>query len=186
MFTSIVAFSANLAFDASAEIADSVNYPNMRFFTAATVGASTPQKDCKDAQSVNANKSLVGPYATSSWAVSGPAAFVPATGPTFTWPSAVCYFFGRDVYRSLGGKVPIGLLASDWGGEPIEPFMSADALADKTCGGTKPQEEAESQSESALSSGAGGTIWNGMIAPLLPMRFAGMLWVSRLLASASS
>jgi hypothetical protein len=31
-----------------------------------------------------------------------------------------------------------GLMASDWGGQPIQPFMSPDALADKTCGGTVP------------------------------------------------
>ena len=50
----------------------------------------------------------------------------------------MCYFFGRDVYKALRGAVPIGLVASDWGGQPIEVFSSAEALADKTCGGTVP------------------------------------------------
>ena len=27
------------------------------------------------------------------------------------------YFFGRDLYRELNGSVPIGLVASDWGGQ---------------------------------------------------------------------
>jgi len=37
--------------------------------------------------------------------------------------------------------VPIGLVASDWGGQKVEAFSSPDALHDKTCGGTvKPQD----------------------------------------------
>lgn len=199
-----MAFSTNLAFNASAEIADSVHYPNLRFFTAATTAASTPQEDSVDIQSKNTNKSLVGPYADSSWAVSSPAAFVPVDGPTFTWPSAVCYFFGRDIYKSLDGKVPIGLLASDWGGQPIAPFMSQEALDDKTCGGTRkivgfvtetetetgPNEAAaflsddsnvtstifDSDSGFGSTTQAGGNIWNGMISPLTRMRFAGIVW----------
>ena len=129
-------FSANLEFNASAEIADSVNYPGLRFWTSAQVSGATPQTDLKNAQQ-GAPPALMGPYAASAWAVSAPAAFVaagaadgeePATCPgtyCFSWPSAICYFYGRDVYKGLGGKVPIGLVAADWGGQPIEPFMSA-------------------------------------------------------------
>merc|ERR1719424_1695074 len=84
----------------------------------------------------------IGPYAKSSWAVSAPEAFPPVGGLGSSafgkqdWFSAACYFFGRDVYVSQNGSVPIGLMASDWGGQPIQPFMSPDALADTTCGGT--------------------------------------------------
>ena len=38
-----MAVSANMAFNATAEIADSINYPDLRFWTAATVAAATPQ-----------------------------------------------------------------------------------------------------------------------------------------------
>lgn len=132
-----MAFSVNLAFNATADIADSINYPNLRLFTAANIGASVPADDIINIQKNYPNKSVpLGPYATSSWAVSAPDAFVAVGGPTFTWPSAVCYYYGRDIYKSLNGKVPIGLVAASWGGEPIEPFMSAEALGDKTCGGT--------------------------------------------------
>ena len=51
--------------------------------------------------------------------------------------ACLCAIAGRDVYKSQGGAVPIGLMASDWGGQPIEPFMSPDALNDKTRGGTR-------------------------------------------------
>ena len=27
--------------------------------------------------------------------------------------SAVCWYFGRDVYRNLGGNIPVGLVASE-------------------------------------------------------------------------
>ena len=121
---SAVAFSANLAFNASAEIADSINYPNLRFWTAANVGAATPASDIKDAQTggkYGGNKTLIGPYSLSSWAVSAPAAFAPAGGPTFTWPSAICYFCAckisptgshslspssSDLRQSIGGRRP--------------------------------------------------------------------------------
>jgi sialate O-acetylesterase len=194
-------FSANLEFNASNEIADSVNYPGLRFWTSAQVAGNTPQTDLKNVQLI-ASPAMVGVYASSAWAVSRPAAFVPA-GPTdgakpacpgcegFTWPSAICYFYGRDVYKGLGGKVPIGLVTADWGGQPIEPFMSADALADKTCGGTKPAAAAapppppapaavtvSDSSSHGVSVGSGNpsTIWNGMIAPLAKMRFAAAVW----------
>ena len=45
----------------------------------------------------------------SAWAVSAPAAFVAPGGKPFSWPSAMCYFFGRNLYRGLGGKVRRGL-----------------------------------------------------------------------------
>eukprot|EP01050_Picozoa_sp_SAG11_P033840 SAG11_NODE_11683_length_744_cov_1.310078_1_plen_152_part_10 len=145
-------FSANLEFNASAEIADSVNYPGLRFWTSAQVPGNTPQTDLKNAQMM-ADPALVGVYAASAWAVSKPAAFVPppaaGTKAAFTWPSAMCYFYGRNIYKGLGGKVPIGLVAADWGGEPIEPFMSPDALADKTCGGTKPATAASAAAAAA-------------------------------------
>jgi sialate O-acetylesterase len=41
--------------------------------------------------------------------------------------SAVGYFFARDLHRWL--KVPIGIVNCTWSGTPIEPWMSAAALA---------------------------------------------------------
>jgi len=126
-------FSVNNAFNASEEIQASILYPGIRMFTAARAVADNLQTDVSD------KTGGAGIYANSTWAVSAPAAFSPVGGVGFSWFSAVCYFFGREVYRSLGGNVPIGLVASDWGGQPIEVFSSTDALNDKTCGGTVPQ-----------------------------------------------
>jgi len=53
------------------------------------------------------------------------------------WPrgfSAVAYFFGREIHNKL--NVPVGLIATSWGGSPIEPwtppigFKSAPELKD--------------------------------------------------------
>jgi hypothetical protein len=110
-------FSANLEFNASSEIADSVNYPGLRFWTSAQVAGDTPQTDLKNVQ-LTATAAMVGVYASSAWAVSHPAAFVPA-GPAngvpptcpgcngFTWPSAVCYFYGRNVYHLHNTSISI-------------------------------------------------------------------------------
>jgi sialate O-acetylesterase len=128
-------------FNASQEIAASGDFPDLRMWTAANTIAHSKQKDIPDIQKDLPAAEDVGPYAKSTWAASAPGAFPKPSGAAEAfgkqdWFSAACYFFGRDVYKSQGGKVPIGLMASDWGGQPIEPFMSPDALADKTCGGT--------------------------------------------------
>ena len=86
-------FSLNHAFNASAEILDSASYPGLRMFTASHAVANVPQKDVTDKTGGE------GVYASSSWAVSGPGAFSPVGDPAFSWFSAACYFFGRDVYR---------------------------------------------------------------------------------------
>lgn len=49
--------------------------------------------------------------------------------------SAVCYFFAREMQKSL--EVPLGLIHASWGGSRIEPWMSARAL--RSVGGFAPQ-----------------------------------------------
>lgn len=120
-------FSVNDVFNASLEIEDSINYTNLRLATPAKEVADSPQQDIKS-------------KANYVWSKSNPNAFQPVNGSKFSWFSATCYFFGRDLYKKLE-TVPIGLVASDWGGQKVEAFSSPDALHDKTCGGTvKPQD----------------------------------------------
>ena len=40
--------------------------------------------------------------------------------------SAVCWLFARNMYDKF--KIPIGLVASYWGGTPIQAWSSPDAL----------------------------------------------------------
>lgn len=182
-------FSTNRAFNASAEIAAAGMYPNIRMFTVAHAVANSPQPDVAD------KTGGTGVYLNSSWAVSSPAAFAPVSSQGFNWFSAVCYFFGRDVYTSLNGTVPIGLVASDWGGQEIQVFMSPEALNDTTCGGTvtvpPSAEELNATTMSASTTattnqplaadvqGDGVTasqLWYAMLSPLARMRFAGAVW----------
>lgn len=165
-------FSLNAAMNASAEIADSVNYPNLRLSTVATMpGAKTPMRDVPSISNITDPKS----GKVVSWRRSEPDAFAPATSSKFSYFSAVCYLFGRDLYRSKGGAVPIGLVASDVGGVKIETLMSTDALLDDSCGGTA-YAPAAAAPASSLVPGLDGSVWNGMINPLLPMRFAGVVF----------
>ena len=167
-------FSLINAFNASEEIADSINYPGIRMFTAAKVVANTPQFD------VGSKQGAAGVFANSSWAVSSPAAFSPVG---FSWFSAVCFLTGRDIYKALGEKVPIGLVASDWGGQAIEVFSSPDALNDKTCGGTNVTSAAATSAIGASPQVgarqpdvAASQLWYAMISPFTRMRFAGVVW----------
>ena len=56
-------------------------------------------------------------------------------GGTFGYPSATCYFSGKNLYDYYHGSVAIGLVHSSYGGTPVEAWSSPDALNDKTCGG---------------------------------------------------
>ncbi len=43
--------------------------------------------------------------------------------------SAVCWLYGRMIHQALDGR-PIGLIATSWGGTPIEAWMPPKALED--------------------------------------------------------
>ncbi len=62
--------------------------------------------------------------------------------------SAALYYFGQRLHKEL--KVPMGLIDSSWGGSPIEPWT--------------------------IAGGKGGGMYNGMIAPLVPLAIRGAIW----------
>ena len=98
----------------------------------------------------------VEPYKDTIWATSSPEAFYPQKSvaaqadPTQPygggspamggWFSAVCYTFGRRLYRHFDGTVPIGLVDASWGGKTIEAFAPPSAInadgsvRDASCG----------------------------------------------------
>ena len=168
-------FAVKGAFNSDAEIVNSVNYPNLRLANVNKTAADDPQD-------------RVGSKSPYVWAVSAPDAF----GAPWQWPSAVCYFFGRDLYRMLGGKVPIGLVSAPWGGQSVTAFSSPDAMSDPTCGGTvhlpdmytskyhmelkgtveEPTEKVPHHRKLPETS----QLWNAMIHPIINMRFTAALW----------
>ena len=197
-------FSTNDAFEGADEIADSLNYPDLRLYTISDTASDTPRTD-------GVSKA---PY---RWSASQPDAFVAPGAGSFSFFSATCYFFGRDLYKALsvdngGTAIPVGLVASDWGGQTVEAFSSPDALADATCGGTvapptaaaaaahaaqvrlplRPRTALERIAADAVAAATcnattadgGGPVpnptasqlWFGQIYPFLHMRFTGATW----------
>ncbi len=103
----------------------SAKYPGIRLFHIPKVQKGAPDKN------VNA-----------SWQVCTPQSVVHF--------SAVLYYFGLKLQADL--KVPIGLIASSWGGSRIEPWTVNPG------------------------SNAGGGMYNGMIAPIVPFAITGAIW----------
>jgi sialate O-acetylesterase len=97
-------------FNASEEIANAGNYPKLRLFTAALLQSPTP---IEELLGMNLN-----------WSVASPQSI---NGPGWNYMSAVCWLYGRLVHQALGGR-PMGLVATSWGGTPVEAWMPPDAL----------------------------------------------------------
>ena len=183
-------YSVNKAFNASAEIADSIHCELDTVYLLSTLtnramGMVAHQRvhhaPCADpdlrfvtfephsAKSALTHEPWMYPLSKAKymWGVSKPENFEPESGKIQSYPSAVCYFFGRDLYKRLGGKVPIGLVAATQGGTKVELFMSPEAIADRTCGGTV------SASSGKPEVGPGSGLWFGMILPLTPLKISG-------------
>ncbi|MCG3124802.1 MAG: hypothetical protein GIKADHBN_03289 [Phycisphaerales bacterium] len=90
--------------NASQEIA-SADHPNIRYFTVRNEVSISPEENCAPA--------------FEGWRTMSPS--------TAAECSAVGYYFAREISKSLG--VPVGIIASDWGGTPVESWTSAEALA---------------------------------------------------------
>lgn len=139
-------FTLDMAFNATEELEDSKNYPNIRLFTVALTQSQKPATDLlgiEEKWSIP-NKDTVG---HKPW----------------SYFSAVCWLYGKYLYKKL--NYPIGLISSTWGGTPIEAWSSADALAQ--CN-VKDYSQDERMAHSVL--------WNAMIHPLVNMTIYGAIW----------
>ena len=76
--------------------------------------------------------------------------------------SALAYFFGRELHQRLG--VPIGLVNASVGGTAAERWTSRTAL------------EAHPSLRSLADEDGASTLYNGMIAPLIPYAIRGAIW----------
>jgi sialate O-acetylesterase len=135
--------------DGAAEAA-AANHPAMRMFLVRQTVAKAPADDVPG-QWVECAPSTVGNF------------------------SAVLYYFGRRLHNDL--KVPMGLIASAWGGTRIEPWTPLEAL--------EAQPEFASLADMAkLAAGAASApscqdptvLFNGMIRPILPFAIRGAIW----------
>jgi sialate O-acetylesterase len=105
--------------------------------------------------------------AEGSWAPCSP-----ETVGKFT---AVGYFFARELRRRLG--VPVGIIDSTWGGTPLEAWTGARTLAGDPAFAVVAERWAQgSPVYLHRPSWEPGSLYNGMIAPLLPCALRGALW----------
>ena len=114
--------------------------------------------------------------------------------------SAVGYYFGRDLHQAR--KVPVGLIGTYWGGTPAEAWMSRESFEInpryvkefiepypaieknwRQATATFEKEKAEAEAagtkftkQAPWQPWAGGELYNGMIAPLLPYAIKGAIW----------
>lgn len=82
--------------------------------------------------------------------------------------SAVAYFFARELKSSpLLKNVPIGLIDASYGGTMVEAWISSDTLRSRF-----PDEELRV----SLFGWKPSSMFNGMIAPVVPYQIRGVLW----------
>lgn len=126
------------------------NYPNIRLMIVGKKSSAVPL--------VNIEKNLV----NGSWT-----ACTPTSAKAF---SALGYFFGKELNTKL--NIPIGLVQSVWWGSSCETWANVASLnqvADyKNKGPWIPIGTDDNQTANVL--------YNGMIAPIVPFTFAGVLW----------
>ncbi len=111
--------------NAEAEVA-AAKHPHLRLFLVHRAQASTPAEDVD-----------------ASWKI--------CTPENATAFSAVTYYFGRELHQQL--EVPVGIIASSWGGSNIEPWIPIES----------PQE-------------GYSVMYNAMIGPLKPFAIRGAIW----------
>jgi sialate O-acetylesterase len=137
-------FNGQPTFGAMQAIVNSHN-SNLRLFTVARKGATSPQNDIKK---------------YTGWQEA-----TPKNVPEF---SAVAYFFGQQLQKTLG--VPVGLIHTSWGGSTIEAWMSIEAL--------KPYQKVnlENIANAKNPNQTPTLLFNAMLHPLVKYKIKGAIW----------
>ncbi len=98
------------------------------------------------------------------------------TSSTVTEFSATAYYFGKNLNKEL--KVPVGLIASSWGGTRIELWTPYETLNSNPL--TKHLVTEFNSKKDAPKPRKGGLLptqlYNAMIHPLVPITIKGFLW----------
>ncbi|XP_046574662.1 sialate O-acetylesterase-like isoform X2 [Haliotis rubra] len=142
-------FTLSMAFNATEEEAEAVNYPNIRVFTVALGGSPVEEYDLLNI--------------SQPWSV--PSADTVA-GSDVSGFSAVCWLYVK--YLSSHLKYPIGLIASSYGGTRVEAWSAPNVL--KKCG------VSEARKMSSVNPNAASVLWNAMMRPFVNMTVYGALW----------
>ena len=145
-------FSMAAVANASAEIAEADQHPNIRLFTVGQ--GSHTEYAAPDLQTIE-----------QRWAVASHETV--SNKQRFGYFSAVCYIFGRQLAAAVStaaSPLPIGLISSNWGGTPVEAWSPRAAFG--ACNRTEDP----------------GQLYNAMIAPFTvgPMALTGATWCATL------
>jgi len=144
-------FTVDSAFNASTEVPEANNYPNIRVFTVGQgTWSFTPLEYLNTIE--------------QQWSV---ASNTSIGGGNWTFMSAVCWFTGRNIYNQQ--QIPLGLISNNWGVTLVQTWTSPEALLncpniDNPCNVSQNQQNCNS------------TLWNAMIVPYVNMRLRGFLW----------
>lgn len=118
-------------------------YPDIRMFTVPRADADAPLDSCG-----------------GSWLVSTP--------KNVSRFSAVAYYFGRTLSDFI--DVPVGLIATSYGGSSIEAWMTEDCIKnieganiEAAYSGRLPREKPQ-------------RLWNAMLCPIMPFTARGFIW----------
>eukprot|EP01084_Bolivina_argentea_P283287 485113_1 len=147
-------FTVDQVFNSSQEIQAANNYPHIRIFTATPIGANTPQLELLRIE--------------QKWSV---ASNTSISGGNFTYFSAMCWFFGKNMYNYL--QYPIGLIATDYGGTPIRSWSSPQVLA--TCNVSNTHSHSSTNKGNDTYNAISG-LWNAMIYPFLQTTIRAAIW----------
>lgn len=140
-------FSIEGAMNASQEIQKANNCPFIRLFTSTQLGAPSEQLEFI---SVEQKWSIA-----SNMTVNG--------GDVWTYFSALCWFWGVEIYNYL--NYPVGLITSAVSGSPIRSFLPSDSIS--VC---------NESDQSLRSEPNDSTLYNAMIYPLLRTTIKGLIW----------
>jgi sialate O-acetylesterase len=163
-------FGVGNGYDRDHEIA-AANYPNLRLFTVPKQVAYEPKSEfAKNARQPDEAK----------WLTCTPRNIMVGDWGGF---SAVAYYFGRDLQEKL--NVPIGLVHTSWGGTIAEAWTSGPSLSkmedfkdavEKIEQTKAPLPGRNGRPTAANNPNVPTVLYNGMIAPLLPMAVKGAIW----------
>ena len=96
-------------------------------------------------------------------------------GPRGLECTAVGYFFAARLQAEL--DVPIGLVDATWGGTPAESWTPIAALTGFARHASPPGADAKGPKEQSSPKKDGpSSLWNGMVAPIVPFSFKGVIW----------
>ena len=141
-------WSVDASDKAQEEIA-AANFPNIRLYLVPLVSSPTRNDN------VNA-----------TWT-----ACTPQSVPKF---SAVLYFMGRHLHKEL--NVPVGLIASSWGGSRIEPWTPLEGFEQVPSQRDNARTIRDNPNNLAHGSQKLVGLYNAMIHPLVPYGLRGAIW----------